>query len=37
MGRPGQTIPFSARPTRAYLNFEVKDAPEARGSGRLDP
>ncbi|MGO9720513.1 MAG: hypothetical protein ACLPOA_07985, partial [Methylocella sp.] len=24
-GRPGRTLPFIARPTRAYLNFEVKD------------
>jgi hypothetical protein len=26
-GRPGHTIPFNAWLTRAYLNFEVKDAP----------
>jgi hypothetical protein len=25
IGRPGRTFPFIARPTRAYLNFEVKD------------
>jgi hypothetical protein len=29
--RPGHTSPYIARPTRAYLNFEVKDlrSPEA--------
>jgi hypothetical protein len=27
---PGHTFPFIARLTRAYLNFEVKDAPKAR-------
>jgi hypothetical protein len=27
---PGHTIPFIGRLTRAYLNFEVKDAPKAR-------
>ena len=31
IGRPGHAIPFIARQTRAYLNFEVKDAPKARG------
>jgi hypothetical protein len=31
IGRPGHTIPFIARPTRAYLTFEVKDAPKACG------
>jgi len=29
-GRPGHTTPFIARLTRAYLNFEVKDALKAR-------
>ena len=31
LARPGQTFPFIARLSRAYLNFEVKDAPKARG------
>jgi len=30
-GRPGRTTPFIARLTRAHPNFEVKDAPKARG------
>jgi hypothetical protein len=29
-GRPGRTFSLIARPTGAYLNFEVKDAPKAR-------
>jgi hypothetical protein len=29
-GRPGHTFPFIARLIRAYLNFEVEDAPKAR-------
>ena len=33
-GRPGHTYPFIARLTRAYLNFEVKDAPKAGGLRR---
>jgi hypothetical protein len=32
--RPGHTYPFIARLTRAYLNFEVKDAPKAGGLRR---
>jgi hypothetical protein len=28
---PGHSFPFIARPSRAHLNFEVKDAPKARG------
>jgi hypothetical protein len=31
MASPGHTGPFIARLTRAYLKFEVKDAPKARG------
>jgi hypothetical protein len=31
LAAPGHTILFIARQTRAYLNFEVKDAPKARG------
>jgi hypothetical protein len=30
-GRSGHGFPFIARLTAAYLNFEVKDAPKARG------
>jgi len=30
-GLPGHTYPFISRLTRAYLNFEVKGAPKARG------
>ncbi len=29
-GRPGRAFPFIARPTRAYLNFEVKDRDRRR-------
>jgi len=29
-GRPGHTIPFIGRPTRAYLVFEVKDGAKRR-------
>jgi hypothetical protein len=35
-GRSGHTIPFIAQLTRAYLNFEVKDAPKARGHSKSD-
>jgi hypothetical protein len=31
-----RAFPFIARSTRAYLNFEVKDAPKARGQSKSD-